>query len=99
MPDMKPVIGPAPDKAGLWLAFGHGHQGFTLGPATGELLAQMMDGEEPAVAMAPSRSTPSCRPSPPPPAPPKGPRFHLLLAAPWLGRVAPPGPRRPMIGG
>ena len=55
MPDMKPVIGPAPDKAGLWLAFGHGHQGFTLGPATGELLAQMMDGEEPAVDMAPFR--------------------------------------------
>ncbi len=55
MPDMKPVIGPAPGKEGLWLAFGHGHQGFTLGPATGELLAQMMDGEEPAVAMAPFR--------------------------------------------
>ena len=35
MPDMKPVIGPAPGKDGLWLAFGHGHQGFTLGPATG----------------------------------------------------------------
>ncbi len=55
MPDMKPVIGPAPGKEGLWLAFGHGHQGFTLGPATGELLAQMMDGEEPAVDMAPFR--------------------------------------------
>ena len=53
MPDMKPVIGPAPDKDGLWLAFGHGHQGFTLGPATGELLAQMMDGEAPAIDMTP----------------------------------------------
>ena len=52
---MKPVIGPAPDKEGLWLAFGRGHQGFTLGPATGELLAQMMDGETPAVDMAPFR--------------------------------------------
>ncbi|MDR5904799.1 hypothetical protein QC821_05885 [Halomonas qiaohouensis] len=31
------------------------HQGFTLGPATGELLAQMMDGETPAVDMAPFR--------------------------------------------
>ena len=56
MPDMKPVIGPTPGKEGLWLAFGHGHQGFTLGPATGELLAQMMDGEEPAVDMAPFRA-------------------------------------------
>ncbi|MBE0488179.1 MAG: FAD-binding oxidoreductase [Halomonas sp.] len=55
MPDMKPVIGPAPGKPGLWLAFGHGHQGFTLGPATGELLAQMMDGETPAVDMTPFR--------------------------------------------
>lgn len=53
MPDMKPVIGPAQDKPGLWLAFGHGHQGFTLGPATGELLAQMMDGETPAIDMTP----------------------------------------------
>ncbi|WP_150301267.1 NAD(P)/FAD-dependent oxidoreductase [Pseudomonas profundi] len=56
MPDMKPVIGPAPDKQGLWLAFGHGHQGFTLGPATGELLAQMMDGEAPAIDMTPFRA-------------------------------------------
>ena len=53
MPDMKPIIGPATGKTGLWLAFGHGHQGFTLGPATGELLAQMMDGEPPAIDMQP----------------------------------------------
>ncbi len=53
LPDMKPVIGPTPGMPGLWLAFGHGHQGFTLGPATGELLAQMMDGETPAVDMSP----------------------------------------------
>lgn len=55
MPDMKPVIGPAPDLPGLWLAFGHGHQGFTLGPVTGELLGQMMDGETPDIDMAPYR--------------------------------------------
>ena len=53
MPDMKPVIGSVSDKSGLWLSFGHGHQGFTLGPATGELLAQMMDGEAPAIDMTP----------------------------------------------
>jgi len=53
LPDMKPVIGPAPGRQDLWLAFGHGHQGFTLGPASGELLAQMMDGETPAIDMAP----------------------------------------------
>lgn len=56
IPDMKPVIGPAPGQPGLWLAFGHGHQGFTLGPATGHLLAQMMDGETPDVPMGPFRA-------------------------------------------
>ncbi|GHE22705.1 NAD(P)/FAD-dependent oxidoreductase [Halomonas urumqiensis] len=54
--DMKPVIGPAPGQPGLWLAFGHGHHGFTLGPVTGHLLAQMMEGETPDVPMAPFRA-------------------------------------------
>ncbi|MBP6116513.1 MAG: FAD-binding oxidoreductase [Neisseriaceae bacterium] len=49
LPDMKPIIGPAPKHEGLWLAFGHGHQGFTLGPATGRLLGQMLDGDAPMV--------------------------------------------------
>jgi D-amino-acid dehydrogenase len=48
-PDMLPVVGPAPRHRGLWMNFGHGHQGFTLGPATGRLLAEMMSGETPAV--------------------------------------------------
>lgn len=43
--DMKPVIGPIADKPGLWGAFGHGHQGFTLGPVTGRMIGEMMDGE------------------------------------------------------
>lgn len=55
LPDMKPVIGPAPGHDGLWLAFGHGHQGFTLGPVTGLLLSQMMAGETPEVDMRPFR--------------------------------------------
>ncbi|WP_116027779.1 FAD-dependent oxidoreductase [Alcanivorax sp. EA2] len=54
-PDMKPIIGLAPGLSGLWLAFGHGHQGFTLGPITGKLLGQMMDGEPTDVDMAPYR--------------------------------------------
>lgn len=53
LPDMKPVISPASRHQNLWFAFGHGHQGFTLGPTTGRLLTQMMDGETPAVDMAP----------------------------------------------
>ncbi len=47
--DMLPVIGPAPRDPGLWFAFGHGHQGLTLGPVTGRLLAEMMTGEAPFV--------------------------------------------------
>ena len=53
---MKPIIGPAPGLPGLWLAFGHGHQGFTQGPVTGQLLARMMDGEPTDVDMAPYRA-------------------------------------------
>ncbi len=53
MPDMKPVIGAVPDVPGMWCAFGHGHQGFTLGPATGELLAALMTGEKPQIDMQP----------------------------------------------
>lgn len=55
IPDMKPVIGPTANHKGMWCAFGHGHQGFTLGPATGRLLGQMMDGETPDVDMQPFR--------------------------------------------
>jgi D-amino-acid dehydrogenase len=47
MPDMLPVIGEAPRHPGLWFHFGHGHQGFTLGLASGRLLAEMMTGEAP----------------------------------------------------
>jgi len=35
--------------------FGHGHQGFTLGPVTGRLLAESMVGETPAVDILPFR--------------------------------------------
>jgi D-amino-acid dehydrogenase len=45
MPDMLPVVGPAAKHKGLWMNFGHGHQGFTLGPVTGRLLAELMSGE------------------------------------------------------
>jgi D-amino-acid dehydrogenase len=55
MPDMLPVIGPAARHKGLWLHFGHGHQGFTLGPATGRLVAELMSGELPIVNPFPYR--------------------------------------------
>jgi D-amino-acid dehydrogenase len=52
-PDMLPVIGPAPRHKGLWLALGHQHSGFALGPPTGRLLAELMTGEAPFVDPAP----------------------------------------------
>jgi D-amino-acid dehydrogenase len=52
-PDMLPVIGRAPRHRGLWFAFGHAHHGFTLGPATGRLVAELITGEPPFVDPAP----------------------------------------------
>lgn len=56
-PDSLPVIGPAPDHPGLWLNFGHAHLGFTLGPVSGRLLAEMMSGETPLADPAPFSAT------------------------------------------
>ena len=44
MPDMLPVVGRVPDQPNLWAHFGHGHQGFTLGPVTAEILADQLNG-------------------------------------------------------
>jgi D-amino-acid dehydrogenase len=57
-PDSLPIIGPAPGHDGLWLAFGHGHLGLTLGPKTGILIADAMAGkttDSEANAFLPSR--------------------------------------------
>lgn len=53
LPDMRPVIGPAPQHPGLWFNFGHAHHGLTLGPVSGRLLAEMMTGEQPFTDPAP----------------------------------------------
>jgi D-amino-acid dehydrogenase len=55
LPDMLPVIGKAPRHAGLWFDFGHQHHGFTLGPVSGRLLAEMMTGETPFTDPTPYR--------------------------------------------
>jgi D-amino-acid dehydrogenase len=56
LPDMLPIVGRAPRHRGLWLDFGHHHLGFTLGPVTGRLLAEMMTGEAPFTDPAPYRA-------------------------------------------
>lgn len=42
LPDMLAMIGGVPGKPGLWANFGHHHLGFTLGPVTGRLLAEII---------------------------------------------------------
>lgn len=56
LPDMLPVLGPAPRHKGLWFNFGHAHHGLTLGPVCGRLLAEMMTGEPPFTDPAPYRA-------------------------------------------
>ncbi|MXQ12619.1 NAD(P)/FAD-dependent oxidoreductase [Microvirga makkahensis] len=56
LPDMRPVIGPAPRHPGLWFCFGHAHHGLTLGPVSGRLLAEMMTGEAPFCDPLPYRA-------------------------------------------
>jgi D-amino-acid dehydrogenase len=56
IPDMLPVVGAFPGQPGIWLNFGHGHQGFTLGPTTAALLAEAMSGGAAAPeALSPAR--------------------------------------------
>lgn len=44
MPGMLPFVGRLSRHEGLWGNFGHGHQGFTLGPTTGLMLADQLSG-------------------------------------------------------
>lgn len=46
-PDAIPVICRAERHPGLWFNFGHGHLGFTLGPPSARLLADLMTEAEP----------------------------------------------------
>jgi D-amino-acid dehydrogenase len=55
LPDMLPMIGRAPRHECLWLNFGHHHLGFTMGPVTGRLLAEMMTGGQPFTDPMPYR--------------------------------------------
>ena len=57
VPDTLPVIGPAPRHDKLWFAFAHGHMGLTLGPVSGVMIADFIDGREQAAGRA------ACSPS------------------------------------
>jgi D-amino-acid dehydrogenase len=54
-PDSVPVIGASPRCPSVVYAFGHGHLGLTLGPATGRLVASVVAGRPAATDLAPYR--------------------------------------------
>lgn len=57
-PDKLPLIGPWDETPGLWIAAGHEGLGITTSVATGQLIADMITAQEPAidpVPFAPSR--------------------------------------------
>lgn len=56
-PDGLPIIGRAPGIARLLLAFGHGHSGFSTGPFTGRIVADLMTGTTPPIPIEPFHPT------------------------------------------
>jgi len=55
--DDLPLIGSAPKLPRLWLAAGHGMMGMGMSAVTGELLADLLCGREPALDAAPYSAT------------------------------------------
>lgn len=53
--DDLPVIGAVPGRARVWLATGHGMMGVSMSAATGQLVADLVCGREPALDPAPYR--------------------------------------------
>lgn len=53
LPDYLPAIGASRRASNLYYAFGHQHLGLTLAATTGELVADLMGGAEPATNLAP----------------------------------------------
>ncbi len=56
LPDSLPVIGRAPGRKDVYLAFGHGHLGLTMGAVTGQLIADLAANRTPAIDLAPFRA-------------------------------------------
>jgi D-amino-acid dehydrogenase len=55
--DDLPLLGAAPRLQRLWLATGHGMMGMGMSAVTGEMLAALITGQEPALDPAPYRTT------------------------------------------
>ena len=55
IPDSLPVIGPSKGGGEVILAFGHGHLGLTLAPATARIVADLLAGKPAPEATSPAR--------------------------------------------
>jgi glycine/D-amino acid oxidase-like deaminating enzyme len=55
--DGRPLVGPIPGAEGLWIAAGHGPWGISTGPASGRMVADLVDGRvaAPPAALDPAR--------------------------------------------
>jgi sarcosine oxidase subunit beta len=51
-PDMLPLVGVVDDMQGLYVATGHEGRGITTGPITGELIGQLVTGQEPSLEIS-----------------------------------------------
>ncbi len=54
-PDGMPIIGESPKHENLFLATGHAMLGLSLGPGTGQVVAELLNGQEPTVSLSPMR--------------------------------------------
>ena len=55
LPDSRPAIGAMPGTQSVWACFGHQHIGFSTGPGSARLLADLMEGKAPPIPAAPFR--------------------------------------------
>ena len=54
-PDGMPIIGRSPKHSNLILATGHAMLGLSLGPGTGQVVAELLNGQQPAIILSPMR--------------------------------------------
>ncbi|MBE0669880.1 MAG: FAD-dependent oxidoreductase [Anaerolineales bacterium] len=54
-PDGVPIIGKSPKHGNLILATGHAMLGLSLGPGTGQVVAELLNGQEASVSLSPMR--------------------------------------------
>ena len=55
LPNSVPVISRSPRHDNVLLAFGHSHLGLTMGPATGQIIADLAAGRDPDIDLTPYR--------------------------------------------